>query len=309
MSFMSKDSLITIFGATGLLGSAVLRVLKLKGYENINTPSSKEVNLIDKLAVDDYFSKNKPEFVFMVAGLVGGIMANKKRQADFLYVNSMMILNVLNAIKDFSPKTKVLFTGSTCIYPKENPQPINEDRFMKGSLEESNKGYAVAKGLGIVAAQLYREQYNLDIICAMPTNLYGPNDNYDLENGHFLAALIKKVKDAKENNTELTFWGSGNPRREALYSDDCADALIYLMNNYSDSQIINVGTGFDASIKEYVKIATDVFDYHPQINWDETKPDGTFEKRTDISRLKQIYKDYNPRPFKEGLSLLISKMG
>jgi len=212
-----------------------------------------------------------------------------------------MILNVLEAIKNFSPKTKILFTGSTCIYPKENPQPINENRFMAGPLEETNKGYAVAKGLGVVACQLYRKQYNINAIAVMPTNMYGPNDTYDLENGHMIPSLIKKFVEAKKNKSPLTFWGTGTPRREALYVDDTADACIYLMNNYDEPEIVNIGTGFDYSIKEFIAILEEVMDYKGEINWDTTKPDGTLEKRTDITRLKSIMPDFSPRSFKDGL--------
>ena len=187
---MEEDSKIVVFGGSGLLGSAVIKVLKKEGFKNIKTPRSDGVNLLKKSEIDEYLKTEQPDYVFMTAGLVGGILGNTNRPADFLYQNSMMILNLLEGIKRFSPKSKMLFTGSTCIYPRENPQPINEDRFMCGPLEESNKGYAVAKGLGIVACQLYREQYGLDIICAMPTNLYGLGDTYNLETGHMIPSLI-----------------------------------------------------------------------------------------------------------------------
>ncbi|HPT08691.1 MAG TPA: GDP-L-fucose synthase [bacterium] len=298
---MQTNSKITIFGGTGLVGSSMLRQLKKNNYNNIKAPSSHEVDLLDKEQVDNYFKEEQPEFVFMLAGLVGGIYGNMKRPADFLYVNSIMILNIMEAIKNFSPQTKILYTGSTCIYPKENPQPINEDRFMSGKLEETNKGYAVAKGLGVVACELYRKQYDINAISVMPTNMYGPNDTYDIENGHMIPSLIKKFIEAKKNNTPLTFWGSGQPRREALFVDDTTDACIYLMNNYNNSQIINIGTGFDYSIKEFVEILKRIFDYQGEINWDTSKPDGTIEKRTDISRLKTIMPHFSPRSFEEGL--------
>lgn len=298
---MKKDSKIIILGGSGLVGSSMIRQLQKQGYNNLQYPNSQELNLSKKEEVDNYFKTEKPEFVFMLAGLVGGILGNAKRPADFLYSNSIMILNILEAIKSFSPETKILYTGSTCIYPKENPQPINEDRFMTGRLEETNKGYAVAKSLGIVACELYRKQYGIKAIAVMPTNMYGPNDTYDLENGHMIPSLIKKFVEAKKNKTDLTFWGSGNPRREALFVDDCTDACIYLMNNYDDSQIINIGTGFDYSIKEFISILEKVMDYKENINWDKSKPDGTMEKRTDISRLKKIMPHFSPRSFEEGL--------
>ncbi len=291
-----------VFGGTGMLGSSIVRQLRKKGYENILTPSRKDgFDLLNKSDVENFFKENSPDNVFMVAGLVGGILANNTRQADFLYQNAMMILNVIEALKDFSPQTKLLYTGSTCIYPKENPQPINEKRFMHGPLEETNKGYAVAKGMGIIACQLYREQYGINAIAAMPTNLYGPNDNYDLQNSHFIAAMIQKFVNAQRDGTELVFWGSGKPRREALYVDDCADACIYLMENYNKAEIINIGTGFDHSIKEYIEIAQKVFEFDREIKWDTSKPDGMYEKRTDITCLKSIMPQYKPRTFEEGL--------
>lgn len=303
---MNKDSKVTVFGGTGMLGSAIVRQLGKKEFSNVNAPSRKEgFDLLSKEKVDNYFEVYKPDYAFMVAGLVGGIQANNKRQADFLYQNSMMILNVLEAVKNYSPHTKILYTGSTCIYPKENPQPINENRFMMGPLEETNKGYAVAKGLGIIGCQLYRNQYGINAIAAMPTNLYGVNDNYDLESSHFIAAMIVKFVNAKKNGTPLQFWGTGKPRREALYADDCADACIYLMQNYNDPEIVNIGTGYDHSINEYIEIAEKVFNYDGEISWDTSKPDGTFEKRTDITYLKSIMPEYNPRTFEEGLKTVL----
>lgn len=303
---MNKDSKITVFGGTGMLGGAIVRRLKEKGYTNIQTPSRKSgTDLLVKDNVDDYFRNEKPDYVFMTAGLVGGILANNTRQADFLYQNSLMILNVLEALKEYAPKCKILYTGSTCIYPKENPQPINENRFMMGPLEETNKGYAVAKGMGIVACQLYRDQYGINAIEAMPTNLYGPGDNYDLQNSHFIAAMVQKFMNAKTKDDKLVFWGTGKPRREALYVDDCADACIYLMENYDKPEIVNIGTGFDNSIKEYIEIAKKVFEYDEEIEWDTSKPDGMYEKRTDISYLKSIMPEFNPRPFEEGLKQVL----
>ncbi len=302
---MEKDSKILILGSGGLLGSAVKRILIRRGYNNILSPRSKELNLLDKRDIEKYLENNLPEHIFMVAGLVGGIMGNKKRPADFLYQNSIMILNLLESIKEKSPKSKLLYTGSTCIYPKENPQPIKEERFMAGKLEETNKGYAVAKGMGVVACQLYRKQYGIDTICAMPTNLYGLRDTYDLENGHMIPTLIKKFLLAKKNNSKVILWGTGSPRREALYSEDCAEALIYLMGHYSSKEIVNIGTGFDYSIKEIVEIISGEIGWAGEIDWDPTKPDGTFEKRTDISRLKSIYPGFSPRSFKEGLKEIL----
>ena len=298
---MKKDSLITVLGGHGFFGQSIIRQLKKQAYFNIAAPNHATLDLLDKNQVDNYLKNNPPEYIFMVAGLVGGIAGNMKRAADFLYENSLMVLNVLEAIKNYSPTTKILFAGSTCIYPKVNPQPINEDRLLMGPLEETNKGYAIAKILGIVAGQLYRQQYGLNAIAVMPTNMYGPHDNYDLENGHFLPSLIKKFVDAKTNNIPLTFWGTGQPRREALFVDDCATACLYLMNNYNDPQIVNIGTGFDYSIKEFIEVLRTVLDYQGEITWDTTKPDGTFEKRTDITRLKNIMPEFSPRSFPDGV--------
>lgn len=306
MNKITNRSKVLIFGGSGLLGSAVARVLQSKNYERVLTPRSKEVNLLEKQEVDEYIKQEKPDALYMVAGLVGGIAGNQKRNADFLYQNAMMILHVLEAVKEYSPNTKILYTGSTCIYPKENPQPITEDRFLAGKFEETNKGYAMAKSLGIVGCQLYHEQYGMNCVSVMPTNLYGPNDNYDLENGHMIPSLIKKFLIAKRDGTDVTLWGSGNPRREALYSDDAADAIVYLMENYNEPEIVNIGTGFDYSIKEFAEIISAEVGFNRNIHWDTSKPEGVFEKRTDITRLKKIYPEYNPRPLNEGVRALLS---
>ncbi|MCK4650250.1 GDP-L-fucose synthase [Candidatus Pacearchaeota archaeon] len=303
---MKKDSKIVIFGGNGLLGSAVKRVLAEQDFENIKSPRSSEIDLLEKDETENYLKVEQPGYIFMTAGLVGGILGNKTRPADFLYQNSMMILNLLEGVRKFSPKSKILYTGSTCIYPKESPQPINEDRFMSGKLEETNKGYAVAKGMGIVACQSYRRQYGLDAICAMPTNMYGLNDNYDLENGHMIPSLIKKFLVAKGDGNNVSLWGSGNPRREALYSEDCADAMVYLMDNYSSEKIVNIGTGFDYSIREFANIIKGEIGGKYEIEWIFSKPGGTFEKRTDIDRLKGIYPEFNPRGLREGIRVILN---
>lgn len=303
---MRKNSKILILGAKGLLGSAINRELFRKNFHNLLTPTREEVNLLNKLEVEEYIKKSKPEFVFMVAGLVGGIRINNERPADFVYENSTMILNVLEAIKNNAKNSKLLYTGATCIYPKENPQPIQEERFLSGKLEETSLGYSTAKIMGIVACQSYHKQYGLETICAMPTGIYGLNDNYNLETGHMIPSLIKRILMAKKDKKPITLWGSGNPRREALYSEDCADALIYLMRNYNSSDLINIGTGFDYSIKEFAEIIQEELNYNAKITWDETKPDGTFEKRTDIQKFKNIYPSFNPRSFREGLKEILS---
>ncbi len=303
---MELKSKIVVLGGNGMLGSSVVRRLNKQGYVNITTVSKGDrCDLLNQERVNEFFREEKPDYAFMVAGLVGGIQANNTRQADFLYQNALMILHVLEALKNYSPKTKLLFTGSTCIYPKENPQPINENRFMTGPLEDTNKGYAVAKGMGIVGCQLYRMQYGINAIAVMPTNMYGPNDNYNVETGHFIAALVIKMLNAKKSGEPPTFWGTGKPRREALYVDDCADALIYLMKNYNKPEIVNIGTGFDYSIKEYVEIAQKIIGFEGEIKWDTSKPDGMYEKRTDISYLLTIMPEYKPRPFEQGLKDVI----
>ena len=305
---MKSNSKIVVFGGTGLLGSAVVRQLKKQNYTNVVFPSRKSgFDLLDKEKISAYLKAEKPEYIFMVAGLVGGINANNTHQADFLYQNAMMILNVLETLKNVLPSAKMLYTGSTCVYPKENPQPINEDRFMAGKLEETNIGYAIAKGMGIIACQMYRKQYGINSICAMPTNLYGLNDNYDPESSHFIPAVFKKIVDAKKTGVTPVFWGSGEPRREALFSDDCADALIYLMEHYDSPEIINIGTGFDYTIREYVNMVSDIAGYKGEVKWDSTKPDGMFEKRTDITRLKSIMPHFSPIPFRDGAKIILKE--
>ncbi|MCX6161901.1 MAG: NAD-dependent epimerase/dehydratase family protein [Ignavibacteriae bacterium] len=305
---MKTSDNICVFGGSGMLGSAIVRRLNAQNYNNIDAVSKDSgFDLLDKNQIDDYFKTKKTDNVFMVAGLVGGIFANNSRQADFLYQNALMILYVLDSLKTYSPETKILYTGSTCIYPKENPQPINENRFMTGPLEETNKGYAVAKGTGVIACQLYRMQYGINAIAAMPTNMYGPNDNYDLENSHFIAAMIKKLVMAKTEGIIPVFWGTGKPRREAMYVEDCADALIYLMQNYNEPDIVNIGTGFDYSVAEYIKITSRILDYKGEIQWDPSKPDGMLIKQTDISKLKSIMPEYKARRFEDGLKIVLKE--
>lgn len=305
---MEVNSKIIVLGSTGLVGSSIVRRLRKNGYKNLLTPTHKELDLVNGKEVKEYIGVNKPDNVFMVAGLVGGILGNKSANADFLYINCMMILNLLEALKEYAPKSKLLYTASTCVYPKENPQPINENRLLAGPLEETNKGYALAKIVGVVGGQLYREQYGLDIISVMPTNMYGPNDNYDLVGGHFIPSLIKKFVDATRSNAQgIEFWGSGKPRREALYVDDCADACIFLMKNYSDKEVVNIGTGVDYSIVEFVEKMKELTGYNGDIVWDRTKPDGTLIKRTDITKLKSIMPHYSPRSFEDGVRIVLKE--
>jgi GDP-L-fucose synthase len=298
---MEKDSRITVLGGSGLLGSAIKKVLHQQGFDDVSSPGSSEMNLLDEGGVRKYLKGEQPEHIFMTAGLVGGIGGNSARPADFIDENSMMILNLLRCLKDFSRGTKLLYTGSTCIYPRDSPQPIHENAFMSGPLEETNFGYAVAKIMGIRACQAYREQHGMDTICAMPTNLYGPGDNYDLEDGHMIAALIKKFSDAKKNGGVVEIWGSGKPIREALYSEDCADALVHLMGHHSSGEIVNVGTGTGHSIREFAEIISGVVGGDFDIEWDSSRPDGTLEKRTDIGRLLGVYPEFGPRSLEDGV--------
>jgi len=305
---MEKNSKISVFGGSGMLGSAVVRNLAAKGYSNLY-PASLDTgfDLLNKKMVDDYIVNLKPEYLFMVAGLVGGIIANSTRQADFLYKNALMILYTLESVKQYSPNTKVLYTGSTCIYPKENPQPISESRFMMGPLDDTNKGYAVAKGMGVVACQLYRTQYGINSISVMPTNMYGPNDNYDMNNSHFIAAMIKKLVMAKKEGIVPVFWGTGKPRREALFVDDCADALVYMMENYDEPDIVNIGTGTDLSVAEYIETTRKLVGYDGEVKWDTSKPDGMYQKLTDTKRLKSIMPEFKPRSYEEGAMKILKE--
>lgn len=303
---MEKNSKITIFGGSGLLGGAVRRTLEERNYNNVKCPSHSEVDLLDKRSVDSYLDIERPEYIFMLAGLVGGISANMARSAEFLDENTGMVRHLFNGVRDFSPKSKILYTGSSCIYPRENPQPIKEERFLCGYPEETNKGYAVAKGWGVVACELYRKQYGIDAIAAMPTNLYGIGDNYDSDGGHMVAATIKKFLLAKESGEEVVGWGTGVARREALFSDDCGDALIYLMGNYSSSDIVNIGTGVDNSIKEFYEIIGGVVGGDVDVRWDTSKANGMLEKRSDISRLMRIYPGFSPRGLEKGIRDILS---
>ena len=304
---MNQNSKILIFGGTGLLGGAVKRLLQKRGFSKLQTPRSKDVNLLDRNTLTTYLETTQPEYIFMCAGLVGGILGNKNHQADFLYHNASMILNLLESLRNLKLRPKVLYPGSTCIYPNTFQRPISEVDFLSDKLEETNIGYAIAKITGIIACQKYSEQYNIPAICCMPTSLYGIGDNYDLENSHFIAALIKKFIVAKKRAAKkIEFWGTGRPRREALFNEDCADALIYLMQNYHDSDLINIGIGFDYSIQEYVEMMKNIVGFEGDIIWDKTKPDGTFRKQIDITKLKSIYPDYEPIDFATGVQRVIA---
>jgi GDP-L-fucose synthase len=268
-----------------MVGSAIHRKLQEKGFTNFILKTSKELDLRNQQAVSDFFQSEKPEFVFMAAAKVGGIIANNTYRADFLYENLAIQNNVIHSSYE-NEVTKLMFLGSSCIYPKLAPQPLKEDYLLSGFLEETNEPYAIAKIAGIKLCEAYRTQYGCDYISVMPTNLYGPNDNYDLQNSHVLPAMIRKFHEAKvSNNQEVNLWGTGSPMREFLHADDLAEACVYLMENYSEPEFINVGTGTDVTIKELAETVKEIVGFEGNLNWDTTKPDGTPRKLMDVSRL------------------------
>lgn len=279
---------IFVTGHRGLVGSALVRRLEKQGCTNILTATRQQVDLRDQTAVSAWFAENKPAYVIHVAGTVGGIVANSTRPAEFIYDNIMIHATVLRAAWEHQVK-KLLYLGSSCIYPRECPQPIKEDYFLTGPLEATNQAYAIAKISGVVSCQAYREQYGCDFISAMPTNLYGPHDNYDLTSSHVLPALLRKFHEARESNqTSVTIWGTGSPKREFLHVDDLADACLFLLENYSDGQTINVGTGKDLTIKELAQLIQSIVYPAAQLEFDTSKPDGTPRKVLDVSRLHKL---------------------
>ena len=285
---MEKNAKIYVAGHRGLVGSSIMRCLERNGYQNIITRSHQELDLRNQQAVNDFFTKEKPEYVFLAAAKVGGIWANNNAPADFMYDNLMISANVIRAAYEHQVK-KLLFLGSSCIYPKMAPQPIKEEYLLTGALEPTNEGYALAKISGMQLCKFYRRQYGCDFISAMPTNLYGINDNFDLNSSHVLPALIRKFHEAKvENKAEVVLWGTGKVLREFLYVDDLADALLHLMNNYSAESHVNIGTGEDLSINELALLVKEVVGYQGQIVYDSSKPDGTPRKLLDVSLLHNI---------------------
>ncbi|MGE6257341.1 GDP-L-fucose synthase family protein [Heyndrickxia sporothermodurans] len=288
---MNKSSKIYVAGHNGLVGSAIIRKLESKGYQNIVKRTSQELDLRKQAAVEYFFENEKPEYVFLAAAKVGGILANAKNPGEFLYDNVMIQTNIIEASKNFGVK-KLLFLGSTCIYPKMAPQPLKEEYLLSGELEPTNEPYAIAKITGIKMCKSYNEQYGTNFISVMPTNLYGPNDNFDLKTSHVLPALLRKVHEAKLNNSPyVEVWGTGHPFREFLHVDDMADACVYLMENYSYKEIgeiINIGTGEEISIKDLVDIIVSVVNYRGDIKFDPLKPDGTPRKLTDIQKLNKL---------------------
>jgi GDP-L-fucose synthase len=281
---MNENSRIYVAGHRGLVGSAIWRELQRQGFKNLAGRTRSEVNLLDPVAVQKFFMEAKPEFVFIAAAKVGGIQANNTQPAEFLFENLQIQNNLIYAAK-ISGVRKVLFLGSSCIYPKLAPQPLKEEYLLTGSLEPTNEWYAVAKIAGIKLCQAYRRQYGCDFISAMPTNMYGPNDNYDLQTSHVLPALIRKFHDAKTGSAAATCWGTGTPLREFLYADDLASACVFLMQHYSEELFINVGSGSEITIRDLSELVKRVVGFTGEIVWDPTKPDGTPRKLMDSSRL------------------------
>jgi GDP-L-fucose synthase len=285
---MNPTDKIFIAGHNGLVGSAIVRVLKSKGYTNLVYRRSKDLDLRDQAAVESFFKQEKPKFVFLAAAKVGGIVANNTYRADFLYDNLMIVANVVHAAFN-NNVSKLLFLGSSCIYPKLAPQPIKEEYLLTGALEHTNEPYAIAKIAGIKLCESFREQYGANYISVMPTNLYGINDNYHPQNSHVMPALIRRFHEAKENGIgEVEIWGSGTPKREFLFGDDLAEACLFLMEHYDEKEIINIGCGEDISIKELAGLVKDVVGYAGKLVFDTTKPDGTPRKLLDVSKIHSL---------------------
>jgi GDP-L-fucose synthase len=281
---MKKESKIFIAGHRGMVGSAIVRLLKSQGFQNIVTRTSSELDLTNQQSVDDFFSSEKLEFVFMAAAKVGGIVANNTFRADFIYQNLMIESNVIHCSYKHGVE-KMLFLGSSCIYPKLAPQPLKEEYLLEGFLEPTNEPYAIAKIAGIKLCEAYRDQYGCNFISAMPTNLYGPNDNYDLNNSHVLPALLRKFHAAKtKNESQVEIWGTGAPLREFMHVDDLASACLFLMTNYNEKQFVNIGVGSDVSIKELAETTG----FKGQLVFDTSKPDGTPRKLMDVSKLHRL---------------------
>ena len=279
---------IFIAGHNGMVGSAILRALKREGYHNLIVKSSGELDLTNQQLVAHFFEKQQPKYVFLAAAKVGGIHANNSYRADFIHQNLMIQNNVIHSSHVCQVK-KLLFLGSSCIYPKFANQPIKESELLSGKLEPTNEPYAIAKIAGIKMCQAYRDQHNDNFISVMPTNLYGPNDNYDLQNSHVLPALIRKFHEAKINKlSNVEIWGSGSPKREFLHVDDLADACLFLMLNYNEAPFLNIGTGTDLSIKELALLIKDVVGYSGDLKFDRTKPDGTPRKLLDVSKVNAV---------------------
>lgn len=285
---MNKDAKIYVAGHRGLVGSAITRALTARGFTNVLLRTRQELDLLDQNAVSAFFKTEKPEYVFLAAAKVGGILANNTFPGEFIYENLLVQANVLEQARIHGVK-KLLFLGSSCIYPRLAPQPIKEEYLLTGPLEPTNEAYAIAKIAGIMTCKAYNKEYGTHFISALPTNMYGPEDNFDLNGSHALPALIRKFHDAKiQNKKEVVLWGTGAPRREFLHVDDFADAALFLMEQYNDSEIINVGTGEDISIKELAELMKKITGFSGAINWDNTKPDGMKRKLLDVSKINKL---------------------
>ena len=285
---MEKEAKIYVAGHRGMVGSAIIRQLEKEGYHNIITRTHKELNLCRQDEVEKFFAEEKPDYVFLAAAKVGGIMANNDALADFMYENMVLEMNVIHEAWKNGCK-KLMFLGSSCIYPRMAPQPMKESCLLTSELEKTNEAYALAKISGLKYCEFLNRQYGTDYISVMPTNLYGPNDNYHPEHSHVLPALIRRFHEAKVSGAkEVTCWGTGAPLREFLYVDDLADACVFLMNNYSGNETVNLGTGKELTIKELAELVADVIGYEGEIKWDTTKPDGTPRKLLDVSKLENL---------------------
>ena len=298
---MNRDSKIFVAGHRGMVGSAIVRNLKSKGFTNLILKTSSELDLRNQKEVDSFFNLNKPEFVFLAAAKVGGINANNIYRGEFLYDNLIIELNVIESARVYGVK-KLLFLGSSCIYPSNAPQPLKEEYLLSGYLESTNEPYAIAKIAGIKLCESYYRQYGCNFISAMPTNLFGPNDNYDLEKSHVLPALIRKFHEATANNLPLvTVWGSGKPFREFLHVDDLADACFLLMEKYDEIQFVNIGYGEDISIKDLATLISQITGFKGEIIYDTARPDGTVRKLMDSSKMNQL--GWSPKiALKDGIS-------
>ncbi|MDG5814684.1 GDP-L-fucose synthase [Chitinispirillales bacterium ANBcel5] len=297
---MELQEKIFVAGHRGLVGSALCKMLRKKGYKNIITRTRDELDLLDQARVEQFFKEEKPDYVFLAAAKVGGIYANNTYPAEFAYSNMQIQNNIVHSSYK-SGVQKLCFLGSSCIYPKFAPQPMKEEHLLTGQLEPTNQAYALAKIAGITMCQSYNKQYGTNFISVMPTNLFGPGDNYDPMNSHVLPAFIRRFHEAKENDTPVvTIWGTGTPKREFLYSEDLADACIYLMNNYNDSEIVNIGTGIEVSIAQLALAVKEVVGYEGEIEYDSTKPDGTPRKLLDCAKIHDLGWKHNTG-LKEGI--------
>ena len=285
---LNPDARVFVAGHRGLVGSAILRRLETESFRHVLVATREQLDLRDQAAVNYWFRANRPEYVFLVAGTVGGILANSTRPAEFIYDNMMIHATVVHAAHLFGAK-KLLYLGSSCIYPREAPQPMREEHLLTGPLEATNEWYAISKIAGIKLCQAYRKQYGSDFISAMPTNLYGPRDNFDLASSHVLPAMIRKFHDAKaEGRREVTIWGTGTPRREFLHVDDLADACVFLMRRYDEASHVNIGTGEDLTIGALAETVREIVHPQAEIVYDASKPDGTPRKLLDVSRLHAL---------------------